>query len=241
MLPNYALIDAIRRDNEHDAREAFDAGAELTARDFNGESVLEVAERYGALNSARMLLTKGADPNQLVGTHVQRILHRAASKGNFGLMQLLIDSRADVNAEDKNGKRPLHLAAARGFQYICMDLIQAGAKVNAQTQSGKTALHYAAGSGDCATIKTLLSSGASASILDGKGFSPAMEAARKGQIAAVKLFIEYSNPGVLSQSIEAEKLMKFAEKAGQTAVALAIHETYGVSLSSKQQMFNWLE
>ncbi len=63
MTPNSALFDAIKRDNEKDFKAAIAAGASLTALDFNGASLMEVAEDRGASYSARELLLLGADSN----------------------------------------------------------------------------------------------------------------------------------------------------------------------------------
>jgi ankyrin repeat protein len=239
MIPDYALIDAIKRDNELDFRAALAAGASLAARDLNGASPLEVAESRGASNTAREILALGADLNQRLGTHKRTLLHRAVQKGNFGFTRLLIDHGADVNAQDWHGKRPLHFAASGGHQFLCLELLEAGAEVNAKNHLGKTPLHFAARKGSCPAIKTLLAHGADAKLADNTGTTPSMDAARAGNFEAAKLLIKSSTYGEQSLKVEATRAMKVAEKAGHAEVVQAIHEEFGIPVSQKQQRINW--
>ncbi len=238
MTPNFALIDAIKRDNERDFKAAIAAGASLAARDLYGRSALEVAEDYASANTGRELLLLGADPNQISGIQQRRLLHRTAIKGNFSFTGMLIAKGADVNAEDVNGKRPLHLAAAGGNQFVCLDLIKAGAEINAQTNSGKTALFFAARRGDSGMIKMLLANDADASIADNRGISPAMEAARAGNIEAAKVLIKSSTYGMHSEKVDVQKVLKVAESAGRADVIQAIHEEFRIPVQTKNPTAN---
>ncbi|KAM5356900.1 hypothetical protein ACJ41O_003546 [Fusarium nematophilum] len=58
----------------------------------------------------------------------QTPLHRAAAAGHFSVVQLLIDHRADVNAQDSKGDTPLvHAVRERGDGLVIFMLLQAGA------------------------------------------------------------------------------------------------------------------
>jgi ankyrin repeat protein len=72
-------------------------------------------------------------------------LHCATWKGHAEVVNLLIDSGADVNAENKNdhwGTTPLHAAAHANQTAIAKLLLEHGADVNARDMSGKTPLDH---------------------------------------------------------------------------------------------------
>lgn len=63
----------------------------------------------------------------------------AALAGNTGVVRVLIDARADVNAQNRNGHTALMIAAVRGDAEMVEVLIRAGANVNGKNKKGKTA------------------------------------------------------------------------------------------------------
>ena len=71
------------------------------------------------------------------GTH---ILYVAALRGSAGMIRLLLDSGADVNARSIRNVPPLHVAAMYRDLEIVSLLVERGADVNARTRSGGTAL-----------------------------------------------------------------------------------------------------
>ena len=73
-----------------------------------------------------------------------------------GVIQILLDNRAIVDARTRGGWTPLLLAQTmEDFR----TLLAAGADVRARTDSGYTALHRAAGFADAATVEELIASG----------------------------------------------------------------------------------
>lgn len=55
-------------------------------------------------------LESGADPNAIVGKHLERALHRAARKGNSKIVEYLIQAGADINALNGRHQTPLIVA-----------------------------------------------------------------------------------------------------------------------------------
>ena len=72
-------------------------------------------------------------------------LHFALFGGHFEIAELLIASRADVNANTYITGTSLHWAAAERKKEIVELLIEKGADVNAKDQKGKTPLDTAYG------------------------------------------------------------------------------------------------
>ena len=79
-------------------------------------------------------------------------LHEAAFMGYKRMVELLLASKAEVNAKDKQGGTPLHRAATgpgrgRDAAEVAELLLANKADVNAKDNEGYTPLHFAAYSG----------------------------------------------------------------------------------------------
>jgi len=109
-------------------------------------------------------------------------LHYAAFFGHPEVVQLLIDSGADVDAEAGNASRvrPLHSAAACEDVESCKRLLAAGTDPNRQQHGGFTALMSAAMHGSQQLVHLLLDSGARRAIESDDGRTAADFAREKG-------------------------------------------------------------
>lgn len=87
------------------------------------------------------------------------------------LLQLLLDSGADVNQETPRGTPLMSAATSELNLSIAETLIKAGAKINQTDRFGRTALFYAAAFGCDSMTTFLLKSGADINILDVDGKS----------------------------------------------------------------------
>ena len=110
------------------------------------------------------------------------------------VVQLLIDSGADVNAKDERGNTALIYATeARPTINLAVTemLLKAGADVNAKDEGGMTALMHAAMHDDPRVVKRLLEVQADVAARDAKGWTALMHATRKdrGYSAIIELLI----------------------------------------------------
>ena len=129
-------------------------GANLEARDEEGDTPLIYAASYAAPNIVQLLLEKGAkvEAQDLNGFTA---LQAAACGGcvsidmgsTFGSMQLLLQKGANVEARDNAGATALMLAARYGRTDIMELLLDHGARVEDRDSEGNTALIIAAPSG----------------------------------------------------------------------------------------------
>jgi ankyrin repeat protein len=118
-------------------------------------SPLEEAAAVGSLDTVRLLLEAGADPN-FRGRDGWSALHWAAEESHFEVVQLLLEAGANVNAVSSYGTAPLHCAANGGRVSIVNLLLQERADPLRITCHGWTALHHAAFMGHSHVVQRLL-------------------------------------------------------------------------------------
>jgi len=105
----------------------------------DGFTGLGLACFFGHLETARLLLDRGADPN-LASRNPLRVapLHSAATAGIPALVKLLLDHGANPDAAEASGYTPLHTAAGHGNREIIALLLAAGADNQRQNRDGQT-------------------------------------------------------------------------------------------------------
>jgi ankyrin repeat protein len=160
-------------------------------RDGRGNSPLMYAAAVGSLESMRLLLDQGADPNSPNDFAATPLMWCA---GDAAKVRLLLSRGAKVDARSKLGRTPLLIAAAYdGTTEAARLLIEKGADVNARDSGGMTVLEQAAGSNHIELVRLLLAKGATVNTADDGGFTPLMQAAGSGDRNAplVKLLLEH--------------------------------------------------
>jgi uncharacterized protein len=113
------------------------------ARDTNEALRMAVAE--DDLEAVERFLLEGADVNAAQGEYLATVLMEAAVRGNLGVIRLLLEHGAAVNAVDKDGWTALMGATVEGHLESVKLLLARGAEVNAKNHNGETALVMAAG------------------------------------------------------------------------------------------------
>jgi ankyrin repeat protein len=68
-------------------------------------------------------------------------------QGHKDVAELLLASKAEVNAKNNSGTTPLHIAALLGYKAVAELLLANNAEVNPKNNNGSTPLHWAAKGG----------------------------------------------------------------------------------------------
>jgi ankyrin repeat protein len=118
----------------------------------DGFGVLGLAVYFGRVDTARLLLDEGANPDTSSANQFKvRPIHSAAAhrdaQTSLELIGLLLESGADPNVAQAGGWTPLHQAAAHGREEIARLLLDHGASLAAKSDDGRTPLEMARAKG----------------------------------------------------------------------------------------------
>jgi len=151
--------------------------------------------------------------------YVNNSLLRAAFRGDWEALKLLLDRGADVNAGDYHRFTVLMLAARRGRLEVVKLLLDKGADANAQSRFGETALSVAATRGHPEVVRLLLEKGP-----DGRNRQTAlMSAAKEGQLEPVRLLLA-KGVDVNASSRVGESALFYAVRGGHAEVAQLLRD-----------------
>jgi ankyrin repeat protein len=128
------------------ARLLLQRGLDVHAKDNDNDTPLHSAALSGTLEIARVLLDQGANPsveNDLGSTPLHEVSQGTynSQEHGVGIVRLLLEHGADVNAREKNLFTPLHSAAFKGRLEIAQLLLDHGANAKAENDDRETALH----------------------------------------------------------------------------------------------------
>jgi len=183
-----------------------EAGAEMTVHGKpDGLTALHAAVVFGGaegfVDTARILIEKGAPINDKSVDGMLTPLHCASAKGHVECVRLLIEKGADVHAVDKFNSTPLRIAASNAnsldnpmkFRQTAELLITANADINASSAAGNTPLHSIVKLGDVELVKWMLAKGADPFKRNHDNLS-SVDNAKNEQIRALLLENKSNNP-----------------------------------------------
>ncbi len=182
------LFQAVRNNDLAALRTAVAEKANLEPRGPRGATPLMQAAAFGSLQSMKILLDAGVDPNAKDSFGATALVWAA---GDPAKAKLLVERGADVNVQTTRGRTPLIVAAAHdGASRTVRMLLDKGADIKAADAMGNTALFVASFANDLEMVRLLLARGADANETNKGGYTPLMNAAMNGNTAMMRLLIE---------------------------------------------------
>lgn len=182
-------------------RELIQKGANVTARDNNGKTVLMyAAEGTAGVNMVTVLQNFWVDANTNINmrdSDGKTALMYAVSGKNSQLIKphMLLARNANADATDDTGKTVLMYAVgnheARVDAKAIEELLAAVKRIDQNDDNGRTALMYAAANpaADTGILEQLIEKGATVQAADNTGKTALMYAAEGGDIGKVRLLL----------------------------------------------------
>ncbi|XP_061845342.1 ankyrin repeat and SOCS box protein 3 isoform X1 [Colius striatus] len=169
----------------------------INSKTFEGMCALHLSARHGALESARVLLEAGADPNE-VTNEATTPLFLAVENGHVDMAKFLLQRGANVQGPHSwSGWNSLHTAAFQGFTEIMKILLESGASKESKDDFGITPLFVAAQYGKLESLKLLVSQGADINCQAKDQATPLLIAAQEGHFKCVELLLaKGANPNL---------------------------------------------
>lgn len=148
------LIWAVRTGNQAGCELLLARGADVSAADREGDTVVHHAVLMDQLELIDSLLFAGADVDQR-NNRGQTALHLATEAGSYRACQLLLDRGTSLDLPGEAGNTPLHIAAGLGLFELCEYFLFLGARPSLKNGEGRSALDMATEQGHERVVRLL--------------------------------------------------------------------------------------
>jgi ankyrin repeat protein len=220
---NTPLLHAASRGHAGVVELLLDRGADVNAQNQQDWNALMQACTVGHLETAKLLVARKSEVN-LSGKEAGAMpLMLACWKDSVALVNLLLQSGADVHWQDIEGQTAFERVIRSTLQYpvpiqIVRSLLEAGADREIRLLHGCTPLSIAAIKGDPAVLQLLLEKGSQVNAPDEFGVTPLMQAAMYGHQDAVERLLLY-DAEVHAKAKTGKTAFAFASEGGHAEIA----------------------
>lgn len=208
-----AWLFAIDRGHREIVDYLLEHGADIHARDVDGDGALHWAAYAGRAGIAARLLDLGLPVDDL-NQQQQTPLHYAAMRGHPEVVMLLLQGGADINRPSHTGEPAITYAVLRNQFDTAVVLLMQGADLEIRDDYGRTPLLLAAReTGNADMARLLLKYGADINAVDKYGDTPLTLTTWRGFADAVDVLLEYG-ADIPTSGKNGEFLMTFAAAKG---------------------------
>ena len=175
-------------------------GAVVDVRNPRALTSLHVASQLDNVDIMRWLLDRGADPNARTSNGGWTPMYYATCVMHLEGLQVLLESKADINSQDDEGRTPLFYFLYINRTHSSLEamkvdtvrrLLEHGADPNIPNNNHTSPLHQESSLGRLEVTQLLLSHGAKVDAKDGEGRTPFELAASNGHHEITKLLLEH--------------------------------------------------
>ncbi|KAH9013199.1 hypothetical protein EDB85DRAFT_2098425 [Lactarius pseudohatsudake] len=184
---------------------------------------LYYAVRVGNRALAEHVLSKHPQEVNALGGLYRTPLYGAISKGDVGIVWLLLENGADLNIRNGSNGTPLHHVSANGFPDVTLWLLRRGVDVTAQDRHQWTALHMAALNGNLEDAEILLEHNAEVNASQQYGQVPLHYAAVRGHLEVARLLLKHGGNASARNSF-GQTPGDLASTGGHTAIVELLSE-----------------
>ncbi len=184
------LADAAKARNIAGVRTLLRQKVDVNAAQVNGMTALHWAAYQDDLETAKVLVTAGANV-KATNRYGVMPLSSACENGNGAMVELFLKAGADANTTLPGGETVLMTAARTGKVPAIKALLTHGANVNAkEPRTGQTAIMWAAAEGNAPAVEALIEGGADRRAREFGGFTPLLYAVREGHAETVRVLLK---------------------------------------------------
>lgn len=182
-----------------------------------GQTVLQVSANLGHTEAVKMLLERGADPNQ-ADLDGATVLSYAAEQSRSEVIDLLLAAGAEPNRCQVERFHPLLLAIKQGHEAVVDRLLSGGADPEQGYAEGYRPLHMALHFGRIGMARKLVRAGADPDRPSQDGIFPTLMAFHKTEDFFLELFEDWPLPRAVEPQYGHSCLMVAVELGWRRAV-----------------------
>ncbi len=193
-----------------------------------GKELREAIEK-GEIARVRDLVRVGANIENMNDRNGLTAMHYASSYGHKNIIEILLDSGANIHAYDAKKATPLHSAASGGYSDITRLLLDRGAVIDEKDEHGWTPFHKAARNGHVSVVRELLESGADINAQGPKGRTALHTAAfdNKEDIVSLLLAADETAINVWAKKNRGRTALDLAKEKGHSEVIALLEKPRG--------------
>lgn len=165
-------------------------GINVNQADESGETVLFECVRRSNIELAKILIANFANPN-IENRRYELPIHIAAGRGDWRLIQLLVEAKTMYNKKSTDDKQLIHYAVLGGHIDLIpkiVDLTEVSYFV--RDEFGNTLLHYATRTSSLSVVKYLVEKGLDVNALNDQYETPVFAAVKNNNFEIVKYLVK---------------------------------------------------